>query len=141
MTRRQLTEMLFETFNVPRFQFFSDAVCAAVAAGRSTALVVHFGTYFTSIVPVFEGIDLPYAALKAEMGGDDVTLELTKLINAERGPYWFVEKQTVKNIKETLAFVSLDFDADLQDAVRFFVFRLLFPTSHAFLCHAELGTV
>lgn len=50
--RERLTELLFEKYNVPAFFVVKNAVLAAFANGRSTALVVDSGATHTSAVPV-----------------------------------------------------------------------------------------
>lgn len=50
--REKLTELMFEKYNVPAFFVVKNAVLAAFANGRSTALVVDSGATHTSAVPV-----------------------------------------------------------------------------------------
>lgn len=50
--REKLTELMFEKYNVPAFFVVKNAVLAAFANGRATALVVDSGATHTSAVPV-----------------------------------------------------------------------------------------
>ena len=50
--REKLTELMFEKYNVPAFFLVKNAVLAAFANGRATALVVDSGATHTSAVPV-----------------------------------------------------------------------------------------
>lgn len=50
--RERLTELLFEKYKVPAFFLVKNAVLAAFANGRSTALIVDSGATHTSAVPV-----------------------------------------------------------------------------------------
>lgn len=50
--RERLTELMFEKYNVPAFFVVKNAVLAAFANGRATALVVDSGATHTSAVPV-----------------------------------------------------------------------------------------
>ena len=50
--REKLTELMFEKYNVPAFFLVKNAVLAAFANGRATALVVDSGATYTSAIPV-----------------------------------------------------------------------------------------
>lgn len=50
--REKLIELMFEKYNVPAFFLVKNAVLAAFANGRATALVVDSGATHTSAVPV-----------------------------------------------------------------------------------------
>ena len=50
-SREKIAQIMFETFNVPAMQLFSDPVCAAVACGRTTALVLVVGETMTYAAP------------------------------------------------------------------------------------------
>lgn len=50
--REKLTELMFEKYNVPAFFVVKNAVLAAFANGRATALVVDSGATHTSAIPV-----------------------------------------------------------------------------------------
>lgn len=50
--RERLTELMFEKYNVPAFFVVKNAVLAAFANGRATALVVDSGATHTSAIPV-----------------------------------------------------------------------------------------
>lgn len=50
--REKLTELMFEKYNVPAFFLVKNAVLAAFANGRATALVVDSGATHTSAIPV-----------------------------------------------------------------------------------------
>lgn len=54
--RERLTELMFEKYNVPAFFVVKNAVLAAFANGRATALVVDSGATHTSAVPVHVSI-------------------------------------------------------------------------------------
>lgn len=73
--REKLTELLFEKYKVPAFFLVKNAVLAAFANGRATALVVDSGAKHTSVVPVHEGYVLTQAVVKSPLGGDYLSMQ------------------------------------------------------------------
>lgn len=73
--REKLTELMFEKYNVPAFFLVKNAVLAAFANGRATALVVDSGAKHTSVVPVHEGYVLTQAVVKSPLSGDYLSMQ------------------------------------------------------------------
>lgn len=68
--REKLVELMFEKYRVPAFFLMKNAVLAAFANGRSTALVIDSGATHTTAVPVVDGHVLTQAIVKSPIGGD-----------------------------------------------------------------------
>merc|ERR1712154_466290 len=90
--RERMTQIMFETFNVPAMYVNIQAVLSLYASGRTTGIVL-------------------------DLAGRDLTDYLMKILT-ERG-YSFTttaEREIVRDIKEKLCYVALDFEQEMVTA-------------------------
>lgn len=78
------------------------------AAGRTTGLVTDSGDGVSHTVPVFDGYSIPHAIFRMDIAGRRLTSYVQKLMQEVAGENLTSssELEVVKNIKETLCFVS-----------------------------------
>lgn len=76
--RVQLTELLFESFQVPALYVVKTAALSSFSSGRSTSLVFDSGAAVTMATPVHDGYVLQKPIVKVDLGGDFITQKLAE---------------------------------------------------------------
>jgi len=114
LNREKISEVMFETFNVPALYISMQAVLSLYASGRTTGTVIDIGDGVSHIVPIYEGFALSHAIQRVDLAGRDITNYLKRLLR-QKG-YSFTttaETEIVRDIKEKLCYVAVDAEKEM----------------------------
>ncbi|XP_053377207.1 actin, non-muscle 6.2-like [Mercenaria mercenaria] len=116
LNREKMVECMFETFNTPAFYVSLSAILAIYASGRGSAIMLDIGHAVSHVLAVYEGYTFKHAIDRIDLGGNDLTEYLLRMLNSERCNTFAFEsdKEIVRNIKEKLGYAVLDFDKEMK---------------------------
>lgn len=116
-SREKMTEIHFELFATPNLYCQNQPTLSLYAAGRTNGCVCESGAGVTHTVPVHGGYALPMAIQRRELAGNDLTMWMVQLL-AEKNFHFTTPAQhdLVRDVKEKLCFVALDYDEEIRDA-------------------------
>ena len=110
-----MTEIMFESFNIPAMYVAKKAVLSLYASGHISGVVFDSGDMMSYSVPIYDGYALPNDIIHLELAGRDLTDHLMeKLIERGYSITTTAEREIVRDIKEKLCYVALDFKEEMQ---------------------------
>ncbi|XP_059280050.1 actin-100-like isoform X2 [Lycium ferocissimum] len=119
--QEKMTEIMFETFNVPAMYVGDRASVTNLVAVLQQGLVLHSGHTVSRSVPIYEGHALPHAISQLNLAGRHITDYLVWILQdgLSKGRYKLkngVEITFIIHMKEMIGYVALDFEQEIEKA-------------------------
>eukprot|EP01084_Bolivina_argentea_P311503 539210_1 len=107
-----MTQIMFETFNVPSYYVCIGALLTLYASDRTTGVVIESGSDVTHIVPCYDGYCLNDTVCRVDIGGRDVSDYLSTMLKQKGYDFAKIvtdENALIENIKKIQSFVAMDY--------------------------------
>ncbi len=115
--RERICKVFLDKLEVPAVYVSTAAGLSLYASGRTTGCVMDSGHGVTHAVPIYEGYILQHAVIRMPLGGKDLTEYMMKiLMERELVSSRYAQPDLTCDMKESMCFVSLDFDQDMKKA-------------------------
>ncbi|KAL0229746.1 hypothetical protein PCE1_003312 [Barthelona sp. PCE] len=115
--RERMVSVMFDSFEVPATYVKVQAVLSLYASGRTIGVVLDSGDGVTHTIPIYEGFCLNHAIDHLRLAGRDLTHWLSRLLE-DQGLFLrsSSELEVVRDMKESLCYVALDYQEEMQKA-------------------------
>eukprot|EP00924_Labyrinthula_sp_SR-Ha-C_P013835 snap_masked-scaffold_5-processed-gene-15.24-mRNA-1 protein AED:0.06 eAED:0.06 QI:0/-1/0/1/-1/1/1/0/375 len=113
--REKMTQIMFETFNIPHLCIELASVLSLYNNGKETGVVLDSGESVTHSVPVYKGFLLVHGINRLDIGGRSVNNFIIKLMY-EKGFSYISHRdvELINEIKNTLCYVSSNVEVELK---------------------------
>lgn len=111
--RERMTQIMFETFNVPCLYVSVQGVLALYSSGRTSGLVLDSGEGISHTIPIYEGYAVPHAIQRVPLAGKHVT-EYLRAQLSRKGVS--LESDVAREIKEKLCYSVTNYEEALKEA-------------------------
>ncbi|XP_019082326.1 PREDICTED: putative actin-9 [Camelina sativa] len=117
--REKMTQIMFESFDVPAMYVSIQPVLCLYSSGRTTGFVLDLGDSVSHTVPIYDGYALTHGILRLDLGGRDLTNYLIQIMT-ERGYTYATsaEREIFRDIKEKLGYITLDYEKEMEKATK-----------------------
>ena len=117
--RKQMAEIMFETFNTTGVFFVPQNMLQLYSSVRLNGLAFSLGFGVSSAQPIYEMHLLPHALVRLSVAGMDLTDHMANLLQKKGFLFSTSEKDTiVRDIKEKMCRVSLNFHEEMTSTNR-----------------------
>lgn len=115
--KEKMLQIMFESFGTPATCIVMGAVLSLYASGRTTGVVLDSGDGTTHAVPVHDGHAVPDGIAHIDLAGRELNGYIRKFL-IDRGVTLtsIKERDVIKDIKEKLCYVALDFEQEMATA-------------------------
>ena len=114
--REKLTQLMFEGFNCQGYFLSLQPLLALYFSGKSTGIVVDSGEGATNFVPFSDGYSFPYAMLRLNIAGREVTENLGRLIK-ERNSHSY-SFDSMRDLKEKISSIAFDYETAIKESIK-----------------------
>jgi len=105
-----MTQIMFETFCVPKMHILPTPTLSCYASGRTTAYMLDIGDTVMHGIPMIDGSMVPHLAFRLDIGGRNLTDYAMKLSSKSSGPP--LTFSSARWLKENHCQVALDFEKE-----------------------------
>ncbi|KAJ5066969.1 actin-7-related [Anaeramoeba ignava] len=116
--REKTCEIFFETYNTPKLFISMNSLLSLIANGKTTGTILQSGHGVTTCVPISEGFINKNSILRSNLAGKVLVDYLNDLLT-ESGFFFSnsADFETIKDSKEKLCYVALDFESELNKSI------------------------
>jgi actin-related protein len=114
-SKEKMIQIMFEGFGTVGVYVAMQSLLALYASGRTKGIILDVGDGVSYTVPIHDGNVLAHSILRLDIAGSDLTNYLMKILE-EKGCSFTTtaEREIVRDIKEKLCYVALDFEQEMQ---------------------------